>query len=165
MNREQPSNKTKIIASLLVIAAIAVIYFVNTALADKNTSARTNDIMAQPQSSTHMMADSSPHMAQTSYKDGSYSASGSYRTPQTTETIYVTVTVKNGDVIDSAIQQTPQESASAEYQAEFKNNYRPFVVGKKLSDIRLSHVSGSSLTSGGFNAALDEIKSQAAINS
>ena len=36
------------------------------------------------------------------------------------------------------------------------------VVGKALDDLNVSRVAGSSLTSGGFNAAVDDIKEQAA---
>jgi hypothetical protein len=35
------------------------------------------------------------------------------------------------------------------------------VVGKKLDDIKVSKVAGSSLTSGGFNQAVADIKTQA----
>ena len=35
------------------------------------------------------------------------------------------------------------------------------MVGKKLDEIKVSKVAGSSLTSGGFNQAVEEIKTQA----
>lgn len=167
---QRSNSKAKIIAGFAVIAAVALIYFVSSALADKNKTAAssTSDTTSQSQTAetnTAPAGNSSDSTSGTSYRDGTYSASGSYRTPGTYETINVSLTLKDGVVTDSSVQQTPQDPQAVAYQADFKNNYRPLVVGKKLGDIRLSRVSGSSLTSGGFNTALDSIKSQAAANS
>lgn len=96
-----------------------------------------------------------------SYKDGTYTASGSYRTPASIETIQVSLTISGGTVSKASVQQNPTNQDSAAYQEAFQQSYQPYVVGKKLSDIYLSRVSGSSLTSIGFNQALDQIKSQA----
>lgn len=96
-----------------------------------------------------------------SYKDGTYSATGSYSSPGGNEEIKVTITILNGKVTDSSI--TPQASSreSEEYQTDFANNYKSLVTGKAIASLSLSHVAGSSLTSIGFNEALDAIRSQA----
>ena len=49
----------------------------------------------------------------------------------------------------------------AQYQ-QFIAGIDQEVVGKSLNDIEVTKVSGSSLTSGGFNEALAQIKSEAA---
>jgi hypothetical protein len=50
---------------------------------------------------------------------------------------------------------------SAQYQSMFLSSYEDLVEGKSIDSISLSRVSGSSLTSNGFNAAIEEIKRDA----
>lgn len=97
-----------------------------------------------------------------SYVDGTYTAEGSYQTPESVETISVTVTLE-GDVI-TAVEVTgdPGARESEEYQGKFIGGISDAVVGTDIDDISVSRVAGSSLTSGGFNQAIDDIKSQAA---
>lgn len=95
------------------------------------------------------------------YKDGAYTADGTYQTPKSTETLSVTLTLKNGVVVDSSIVQTAQDQKSVLYQEVFAAGYKEFVVGKKITDINVGVVSGSSLTGIGFNAAVANIIKQA----
>ena len=46
-------------------------------------------------------------------------------------------------------------------EQQFIDGYKSLVVGKDISSISLNRVSGSSLTSQGFNSAIQKIKSQA----
>jgi uncharacterized protein YpmS len=68
---------------------------------------------------------------------------------------------------DATSQTTASSSSGAndpearEYQSMFISGYKQQVVGKRISDISLSRVSGSSLTSQGFNSAIQKIESQA----
>ncbi len=95
------------------------------------------------------------------YKDGTYSAIGLYRTPETTEQLAVTLTLKNGIVTDVSATGNPSVSESRRFQNAFLANYRSYVVGQPISSLSLSHVSGSSLTSNGFNNAVAQIRAQA----
>ena len=96
------------------------------------------------------------------YADGEYTASGSYQAPSGTETVDVTVTLE-GDVI-TAVEVVGQatDPEAKEHQAEFIGGIAAEVVGKDIDDINVSRVAGSSLTSGGFNAAIETIKADAA---
>lgn len=96
------------------------------------------------------------------YTDGTYTADGSYQTPETVETISVTVTVADGLVTDVEVTGDPQARESEQYQGEFIGGISDEVVGKSLDEIEVSRVAGSSLTSGGFNEAVESIKEQAA---
>ncbi|CAN7161342.1 hypothetical protein LJR044_002595 [Microbacterium foliorum] len=96
------------------------------------------------------------------YTDGTYTADGSYQTPETVETISVTLTVAGGLVTDVEVTGDPQARESEQYQGEFIGGIADEVVGKSLDDIEVSRVAGSSLTSGGFNEAVESIKEQAA---
>ena len=96
------------------------------------------------------------------YADGTYTAEGSYATPETVETISVTLTL-SGDVV-TAVEVTgdPQARESENYQGQFIGGIADVVVGKDIDELAVSRVAGSSLTSGGFNQALEQIKDEAA---
>jgi uncharacterized protein with FMN-binding domain len=100
--------------------------------------------------------------AAASYTDGTYTAEGSYQTPESIETIEVTMTLADGVVTDVEVAGNPTKRESEEYQAKFIGGISDEVVGKSLDEINVSRVAGSSLTSGGFNQALEEIKTEAA---
>ena len=95
------------------------------------------------------------------YKDGSYHAVGSYQAPSGTESIQVDLTLQ-GDKV-TAVKVTPNATSGnpVMYQTQFAGGIAAEVVGKDIDTISTSRVAGSSLTSGGFNAAVKDIKSQA----
>jgi hypothetical protein len=84
-----------------------------------------------------------------------------YLTPESTEQIEVTLTLKNDTVSDASVQLSATARESRRYQNNFAANYRQYVIGRPLSSLSLSRVSGSSLTSNGFNAAVAQIRGQA----
>ena len=96
------------------------------------------------------------------YKDGTYTADGSYQTPETVEKISVSITVKSDTVTAVEVTGDPQASETKHYQSQFIGGISAQVVGKRLDEISVSRVSGSSLTSKGFNQALAVIRTEAA---
>lgn len=96
-----------------------------------------------------------------SYADGTYTESASYQSPNGTETIDVTITLA-GDVI-TAVEVVGHGASpdSKHYQGEFIGGIDAMVVGKDIDSISVSKVAGSSLTSGGFNKAIEAIKDDA----
>lgn len=96
------------------------------------------------------------------YADGTYTADGSYQTPETVEEISVTLTLADGVVSEVEVTGDPQAPESERYQGEFIDGIDEEVVGKSLDELNVDRVAGSSLTSGGFNDALEAIKEQAA---
>lgn len=97
-----------------------------------------------------------------SYADGTYTADGSYATPESVETITVTVTLQDDVITAVEVTGDPQKRESEQYQGEFIGGIADVVVGQDIDDIQVSRVAGSSLTSGGFNEAIETIKSEAA---
>ncbi len=95
------------------------------------------------------------------YKDGTYSADGNYVSPNGTETVGVELTLAGGAVTDVNITQHPSNPNTRKYQGEFASGIAAQVVGKNIDELNVSRVAGSSLTSGGFNQAVEQIKSQA----
>lgn len=97
-----------------------------------------------------------------SYTDGTYTAEGSYATPESVESIIVTVTLEGDAITDVEVSGDPQRSESVQYQGQFIGGIADEVVGQDIDEIAVSRVAGSSLTSGGFNQAIEAIKSEAA---
>jgi uncharacterized protein with FMN-binding domain len=95
------------------------------------------------------------------YKDGTYTAIGEYHAPSGSESINVSLTIKDDVISDATVTGTAKNPASKMNQDKFISGYKALVVGKKVDDVNLSNVSGSSLTPMGFNTALEQIKTEA----
>lgn len=96
-----------------------------------------------------------------SYTDGTYTAEGSYISPAGEESVKVELTLA-GDVV-TAVTVTPEadDPTATSYQQKFASGISDEIVGKDIDTLDVSRVSGSSLTSGGFNQALATIKADA----
>ncbi|WP_164199000.1 FMN-binding protein [[Micrococcus luteus] ATCC 49442] len=95
------------------------------------------------------------------YQDGTYSADGTYVSPNGTETVGVELTLASGTVTAVNITQHPSNPNTRKFQGEFAGGIAAQVVGKSIDELNVSKVAGSSLTSGGFNQAVETIKSEA----
>lgn len=97
------------------------------------------------------------------YKNGTFTATGTYRSPEGTDALDVTVTIQNDIVTAVSLVEKPSNSTSKLWQDAFAAGYQPFVIGKSLADLKLTNVSGASLTPKGFNDAIKQIRTQAAV--
>jgi uncharacterized protein with FMN-binding domain len=95
------------------------------------------------------------------YKDGSYTETGSYQSPAGPEEVGVTITLEADVVAAVEVEPMPDNPTTTMYQERFAGGISDAIVGKKLDELAVDKVAGSSLTSGGFNEAADKIKSQA----
>ncbi|MFZ2206668.1 MAG: hypothetical protein WA061_05780 [Microgenomates group bacterium] len=98
------------------------------------------------------------------YKDGIYEQVGDYKSPAGPEQIDVKLTLKNGVIVESEV--TPKATApiSKMKQEAFTKGYKSVVVGKKIKDLQLGKIAGSSLTPKGFNDAVEKIKAEAKVS-
>ncbi|MCX6734789.1 MAG: hypothetical protein NTZ25_02650 [Candidatus Peregrinibacteria bacterium] len=97
----------------------------------------------------------------TKYKDGTYTKVGSYQSPGGTDSITVTVTVKN-DVVESVSLVNGAISGTSQYYENlFIDGVSAQVVGKKLDSVSVGKVNGASLTGNGFNNAVAQIRTTA----
>lgn len=96
------------------------------------------------------------------YEDGTYSNEATYFTPETEESILVTISL-NGDVVtDVVVTGKTLNETVKKFQGLFISGINAVVVGKKLDEIgELSAVNGSSLTPNGFNSAVALLKAEA----
>lgn len=162
----EPQNKLQknigIIMGTVIVVAISLVAVVS----DKK------DKDVEVESNTNIPIDTTPVKDTTTpvdvvkqtiylYKDGNYSATGSYMSPGGPDQVGVEITLKKDIVTDITVTPKPGDNTSAKYQAKFMSGYKALVVGKNIADVNLTKVSGSSLTPKGFNDALAKIKAQA----
>lgn len=168
---EQAPNDTRkrVITGIIAVAILALLASGVFALqnkgaddqtaTDQSTTTPTTAQASGTQSGGETLPESTN--AADTYKDGTYTASGSYTSPGGQERVSVTVTIKDDIITEATVQPTPASPTSSQYQGQFVANFKQFVVGRDADGVSLSRVSGSSLTSRGFNNALDQIKEQA----
>jgi uncharacterized protein with FMN-binding domain len=152
------------LAGLSLIGTLAGCSAADTsATADNGTdSGSTESSETSTDTGTDISTDTGTDSSATgTYTDGTYTAEGEYQAPGETETIEVEVTLE-GDIV-TAVTVTPQATSgnAARYQDEFADGIGDIVVGENIDDLNVDRVAGSSLTSTGFNAAIDEIKADA----
>lgn len=148
-----------IVVTLLAAVAAGSLYVYNSRNEVSSLVQPTNSIA----SSTPADGGSAAPAATTpSYKNGSYTATGDYSTPESSESIKLTVTIADSTITNVSIQNSGNVRESRDYQQRFMRNCTNLVVGKNIDSVSLSRVAGSSLTSDGFNSALDQIKTDAA---
>lgn len=148
------------LAALIVIVLVgivaSVVIAVNNNPNDTKTATTSDDHGRAP--TDEAATDSSDVSA---YKDGTYTATGSYLSPGGRESVELTVVIKDGVITETALKTQATDREAEDYQELFANHYKELVVGKKINGLSLSRVAGSSLTSNGFNDALQEIRDDA----
>ncbi len=144
---------------LVVIIFVGIVFYAKrdkTEVTETVTNTQVNSELA-PVAPATLPAEN----IQSSYADGTYSATGSYVSPGGREQVAVTLTLANGVVTASELTPTASSPTSELYQKEFASNYKQYVIGKSISSLKLTKVAGSSLTPKGFNDALEQIKTKA----
>lgn len=165
-------NKSKIIGIIIGIAILIVLGWI--VFASKKSgeapaqipptpaseTAATSETPATPRTSGTPPADK-PKPSASIYKDGTYTATGSYFTHDGEDRIAVTLTLKKDIITAVSVVPEPSDNISVKYQNMFLSGYKQYVIGKNISEVSLGKISGSSLTPNGFNDALAQIKAQA----
>lgn len=153
--RPDAKNNRKAIVSFILILAIVLVV---AGAGAYNSRQRTTPVTvsAAPAGAVNVSA-SRP----SPYKDGTYQATSNYIVPSGKESIKLTLTVKSGVVTDSSIVNSESNFQSAQFQLDFVDAYKQYVVGKKVNEIKLDYVAGASETTLGFNQALSRIAQQA----
>jgi uncharacterized protein with FMN-binding domain len=95
------------------------------------------------------------------YKDGTYSADGTYQSPAGLARITVKVTLAKDVVTAITVDGHATDATAKSYQGAFDSGIAGKVVGKKIDSLNVTIVSGSSLTSGGFDEAIKKIEATA----
>lgn len=160
---EQKRTTPKLVASIVVIAVVAVLVLVANLKAQNDDTTDEIDGSTSAIESTSSSGTSTQTQATATgeYKDGTYTIEDTYISPGGVENIKVVVTLQDNKVTDATVTQNANNDDSAEHQAQFANNYKSRVIGKAIATLNLSRISGASLTTAAFNDALDQIRNQA----
>ncbi len=95
------------------------------------------------------------------FKDGVYTTQGAYTSPAGKESVSITLTIKDDVIVAATGSVLATNAASQKFQTQFVGGFAVQVIGKKISEVSLSKVSGSSLTPKGFNDAVLKIQAEA----
>ncbi|TSD62541.1 FMN-binding protein [Aeromicrobium piscarium] len=116
----------------------------------------------EPTTAPSSPADSADGAESGSFTPGDYEATGSYQTPGGTQSVDVDLTLEaDGTITDLDVDGNAEGGNSEQFQGKFESGIDAEVVGKKITELDVSKVSGSSLTSGGFNDAIAQITDDA----
>jgi uncharacterized protein with FMN-binding domain len=164
--RKQKNASLKVTSAIVVILAVVLLTITSNATRAQQTSQTviaSSQSSSRPSSSTSVATATSTSSTNTSsgYKDGTYVATSDYYVPHGSEEIQVNITLKNGVITGTSIENSEYDGESAQYQEGFASEYKTYVIGKKISGLGLSYVSGASDTTQGFNDALSKIRTEA----
>ncbi|SMH33677.1 FMN-binding domain-containing protein [Rathayibacter oskolensis] len=139
----------------------------STATAGTDSADETSGTTATSEATTESTAAATDDSAaaassDSAYADGTYDAQGSYTSPGGSETVGVSLTLEGGVVTAVTVTPESENPTGEQYQERFAGGIAGEVVGKSIDEIDVSKVSGSSLTSTGFNDAVETIKADAA---
>jgi uncharacterized protein with FMN-binding domain len=165
-------NKAKIIGLIVVVllstAATTGVVLVKNAgnvsgISLPNiSSGSSTPVTATTAGSTTSATTTGSSTSSTTYKDGTYTAQGSFDTPNGTEQIGVTIKLTSNNITSVSIDDSSIYSGTSfAYTERFINGVNSVVVGQNIDTVSVGRISGASLTPIGFNTALDAIKNQA----
>jgi uncharacterized protein with FMN-binding domain len=97
------------------------------------------------------------------YSNGDYDATADYQSPNGTETIDVELTLENDVITDITVtgKSVDPSPEVLRFQGEFEAGIADVVTGQNIDELNVHRVGGSSLTSSGFNEAIERIKIKA----
>ena len=157
MPEEQKKSNTALISGavvlVLAVAGYGVFKYTNTAPAENVNTPAVNAPLIPPVVT--------PTASANVYKDGTYTSEGMYVSPGGNEKINVSLVLKDDVIVDATVKSLATLPASVNWQGKFVSGVKEQVVGKKLSEVNLTKVSGSSLTPKGWNDAVAKIQVQA----
>lgn len=160
MEETHMESSKKLSPAIVAIIVVVLIGLGTAAVVVLNNEAVTPKTAAETPSTNQSAMPSTTTSSQ--YKDGTYTATGSYATPGGKESVDLEVKLV-GDIVQSIeLTQNAITGEAKDYQARFASGYKSMVVGKSIDKVSLSRVAGSSLTSNGFNDAINQIKDDAA---
>lgn len=157
-----------LLSGLSVVAAVAACGNAGANTEDAATSqepATSQDTATQPDGGAASAAPPAAPPAGasgTAFTDGTYTAEGRYSTPGGEEAIQVDLTVTGDVVMEVTVTPEGKTPNAKKFEGQFASGIAAEVVGQDLAGLSVDKVSGSSLTGGGFNAALDQIRADAA---
>ncbi|MGN6446839.1 FMN-binding protein [Amnibacterium sp.] len=94
-------------------------------------------------------------------KDGHYTALGKYVSPGGASAVDVELTLRDGTVTELHVTPKAENPTAQQYESHFASGVGAQAVGRKITELNVTKVSGSSLTSQGFDDAIAAIEAEA----
>lgn len=152
----------KKIISLIGVVAVAVLgYFGYEKYEEMNfiPTAVLNDETTNTEETIKTETPATPK----NYKDGKYSLTIKYNTPAGFEDLGVNLELSKNKIIAATVTKMGRDGTSSNFQSKFISDFSSYVIGQDIENLKLKVTSGASLTTGGFNNALNQIRAQAVI--
>jgi uncharacterized protein with FMN-binding domain len=160
-------SRTKIIGLIVIVLLTTVGTVSAVAYNNRPPSAHvvvannTATASASAAPTTGTTSPGAPSSSSTTYKDGTYTANGTFYTPNGAEHIGVTLTLVSNNITTVSIDSSSITSGTSyEYTSLFTDGINQAVDGRNVNDVQVGRISGASLTPIGFNNAL-QIKNDA----
>lgn len=155
------SSKTPNKAIIVIVVVVLIAIIATVIIVASNNGSTTNNAVSTSTTPAIDTPTNTSTTTATNFKDGTYNANGSYQTPGGMESINVSVTLSGGTITDAKVGLNATSGEAEEYQSKFASGFKSQVVGKKINEVSLTRVAGSSLTPKGFNSAIADIENQA----
>lgn len=155
------SNLPIAVIAIIILGAGAYWY---TTTDEPATDTTPSDVVRTPETETE--TDTEPTTAETDTPDSDngtqYSATAQYLTPaREPHDVTVDLTVTDGTVTDVNVLYNGSKDYANQHQESFDAEIADAVVGVSLADVSADRIGGASLTSGAFNDAIEDIRSEA----
>ncbi len=164
----EEQKKSSALIWAVVVVVIALLAYGGYKYTRKETVVTTNEDVVIPPSEVLggdnpdpdelPVQDPQPAAGSSQFKDGTYTATGNYNSPGGAEQIKITLTIKDDVVTKATAVSIATRPETKNFQGQFVAGFAAQVVGKKIGEVSLSKVSGSSLTPKGFNDAVRQIR-------
>ena len=154
MKRSQSLIISGSVAALLLIIIVAI-FVISQNGSNQESVEQDTQVIVQEQNQENTSEESK-------FINGTYSATGRYRNPTgEIDDLGVTITLEDDVITDYEIEVQAKNDISVGYQTRYKDDVEELIVGKQIDDLELGRVGSSSLTSIGFNEALESIRQSA----
>lgn len=162
-------NSVKTVGFIAISAVLIIgVYFLLLDLPkNENTSMDINDgnlvqsettALSNPLISDQNTDKNTTVLSDNIYRDGSYTASQTYKVPGNQSNTLTAIIEIEKDTIVNVSTSSSHDSSSEEYNLDFEAGIEKEIVGKKIDNLLLSVVGGASLTSEAFNLVIGKIK-------
>lgn len=158
MKRQTAQGTLAVAAGLGLIGGLAGCA---TGASDAASSTATPDAGSSTATTSATPSEAASSASGSIYTDGTYSAEGSYVSPGGPETVTVELTLADDVVTAVSLTSDATNPNTKQFQGKFESGLDGAAVGKNIDELNISKLAGSSLTSTGFNEALEAIKAEA----
>jgi uncharacterized protein with FMN-binding domain len=104
---------------------------------------------------------SSSSSSDATFKDGTYSGEASYVNPGGNSKLKVDLTLADNKITKIKVTPEATDPTSKGHQTDFASGIAAETVGKRIDQLHVTVVAGSSLTHLGFDKAIEQIESEA----